>query len=65
MVKPSVRIIVVAVCVATIAGAWLFMRSRPTASTPASVSSGDPGKAFFGAPRKYDMTNGQEMRPRW
>jgi Ti type entry exclusion protein TrbK len=22
-------------------------------------------KAFFGAPQKYDMTHGQEMRPRW
>lgn len=71
MVKSPVLIIVIGVCAAAAVGLWLSQRTptTPVATdpVPAPHSSDDRKRAkdFFGAPQKYDMTNGQEMRPRW
>ncbi|WP_157783841.1 entry exclusion protein TrbK [Bradyrhizobium liaoningense] len=62
--------IVIGVCAAAAVGLWLSLRTPTPAATdptPAGRSSDDRKRAkdFFGTPQKYDMTNGQEMRPRW
>lgn len=70
MVK-SLLISVIGVFAAAAVGLWLSQRTPTgpavTDPTPAARSSDDRerAKAFFGTPQKYDMTNGQEMRPRW
>lgn len=65
MVKHLLLIIVIAVCGATAAGVWFFAGSKAPDQAPASASSDAHAKDFFGEPKKYDMKNGQEMRPRW
>lgn len=68
MVKPPVLIVVVAICAAAaVAGLWFVIGTPAPGTQPAGQSGEDRARAkeFFGAPRKYDMDNGQEMRPRW
>ena len=69
MVKPSGRIIVACAGSAAAVGLVLVMRPPTPApgAAPAERSSSDRerAKVFFGTPQKYDMDNGQEMRPRW
>lgn len=71
MVKPPAPIMIVCACAAAAIGLWLSLRTLTTPAAtdraPAPHSSDDRKRAkdFFGAPQKYDMTNGQEMRPRW
>jgi Ti type entry exclusion protein TrbK len=54
------KIIVIAALVVTVVGAgaglWI-VSSRENAT--------ESGREFFSAPRDYDTTGGQEMRPRW
>ena len=65
MVKYPITIIVIAVGGAAAAGVWFFVGSKAPDQAPASASSDTRAKDFFGTPKKYDMKNGQEMRPRW
>ena len=58
-------IIAIAFCAAGAAGVWFFLGSKALDQTPAPASSDTRAKDFFGTPKKYDMKNGQEMRPRW
>lgn len=58
-------IIAIAVCAAGAVGVWLFLGSKTPDQMPASASGDTRAKDFFGTPKKYDMKNGQEMRPRW
>lgn len=58
MVKPSVLVIAVLVCAAAAGGIWFFV-GRPLSEERTRA------KEFFATPQKYDMKNGQEMRPRW
>ncbi len=65
MVKHPLIIIAIAACVAAAAGVWFFAGPQASDQTPATASSDTRAKDFFGTPKKYDMKNGQEMRPRW
>lgn len=67
MVRSPVPLIVIAICAAAAVAALWFVIRTPAPGTTPPVSGEDRARAreFFGAPRKYDMDNGQEMRPRW
>ncbi|WP_442896348.1 entry exclusion protein TrbK [Bosea sp. MMO-172] len=71
MVRPPVRIIILCAGAAAAVGLWLSLRTPPdrAATDPAPAArpskERERAKAFFGMPQKYDMDNGQEMRPRW
>lgn len=68
MVRSPVPLVVIAICAAAaVAGLWLVIRTPAPETAPAVQSVEDRARAreFFGAARKYDMDNGQEMRPRW
>lgn len=58
MVKRPIVIAALTCSTLIIVGGGLFLLLR----TPPDR---DAAKAFFGTPQKYDMTHGQEMRPRW
>ena len=53
MVKRSIVIALIAVFIMAATAYWFLQRQSAE------------HEAFFGTPQKYDMTNGQEMRPRW
>ena len=65
MVKPRLVVIVIIACAVTAAGVWVVAGRRNTSPASVSDSNNEAAKQFFGTPKKYDMTNGQEMRPRW
>lgn len=54
MVKYRLLVIVIAACALAAGGIWFFVDARQ-----------ERAKEFFGTTKKYDMTNGPEMRPRW
>ncbi len=58
MVKRPALIIAIVACAAAAVSIWFFVGS------PSSEERARAEK-FFATPQKYDMKNGQEMRPRW
>lgn len=65
MVNRPLAIIVIIASAVTVAGVWVVVGSRTMSLASVSRSNSEAAKQFFGTPKKYDMTNGQEMRPRW
>ncbi|OJY70759.1 MULTISPECIES: entry exclusion protein TrbK [Hyphomicrobiales] len=58
MVRRPALIIAICVGAAAVLGIWVFVVS-PSSEERARATE------FFETPQKYDMKNGQEMRPRW
>jgi Ti type entry exclusion protein TrbK len=70
MVRRSIAI--AALCLAFCGGAsvaWLWQTRLAAPTAPVVVSAGCSNdkrlQDFFGGPQKFDMTHGQEMKPRW
>jgi Ti type entry exclusion protein TrbK len=62
-VKLPVIIIGVAIATAAACGAgiWLWSSKSPSPRQTVVPAAND----VFGAPKKYDTTGGQQMKPRW
>ncbi len=72
--KPLSILIILGVAVVVGAGVWLFVQPSHSGQVAAgnSLSSSPPngdarkrGEKFFGGKKDYDLTGGQEMKPRW
>ncbi len=75
MVISRPRLSIIALCILALAGvaAWITLPDVLATTAPASLSTGgqandehrQQAKEFFGHRKEFDLTGGQEMRPRW
>jgi Ti type entry exclusion protein TrbK len=71
--KPLSILIILGVAVVAGGGVWLFVqpgRDRQgatgvTSSSPLNDDARKRAETFFGGKKDYDLTGGQEMKPRW
>jgi len=69
MVMPKTLLLVILCLTISLAGAGLWIMLQPAPSSPAPATTDAAPQTLnhdlFGASKRYDMENGQQMRPRW